>query len=183
MPLAFTINKLRTRSLFFSSFLTLIQVSARDDTASTVASLYKFVFSWVNAVNNALMLFVFNKSINLTSIARTSLALPIVIKLLIGSIITVRGLNSSSNLCNASRCISSPCNEGREAWMYKRFDVTWDLRDMPIDRIFRINWSGDSSKEKYSTRSLRLQLLNAKYAARIVFDVPAVPVSSVLLPR
>src|SRR6188508_2972297 len=53
---------------------------------------------------------------------------------------------------------------------------------MPMDNKFLIIWSGDSSKEINRTRSLRLQPLNAKHEARMVFAVPADPVNSILLP-
>ena len=54
---------------------------------------------------------------------------------------------------------------------------------MPIERMLRTIWSGDSSKAKYRQRSPRRQAASAKWAARLVLPVPAVPETRTLLPR
>ena len=46
---------------------------------------------------------------------------------------------------------------------------------MPIERMLRISWSGDSSKEKNSAFSPRAQEASAISAPMLVLPVPAVP--------
>ena len=56
-------------------------------------------------------------------------------------------------------------------------------RSMPIERMLRMIWLGDSSNAKYRQRSPRRQAASTKCAARLVLPVPAVPETSTLLPR
>ncbi len=56
-------------------------------------------------------------------------------------------------------------------------------RLMPIERMLRIIWFGDSSNAKYKQRSPRLQVASAKCAAMLVLPVPAVPLTRIEEPR
>ena len=48
-------------------------------------------------------------------------------------------------------------------------------RSIPIERMLRTSWSGDSSKEKNSAFSPRAHAASAINAAMLVLPVPAVP--------
>ena len=52
-----------------------------------------------------------------------------------------------------------------------------------MERMLRMIWLGDSSKANQRHRSPRAADAWAKCAARLVLPVPAVPVTSTLLPR
>ena len=56
-------------------------------------------------------------------------------------------------------------------------------RSMPTERMLRTICVSDSSKAKYSVRSPRLHAALAKDAETVVFPVPEVPDTRMLLPR
>ncbi len=74
-----------------------------------------------------------------------------------------------------ARCSSKPKAVGRTARTCSRPSSIQRLRSRPIERMLRISWSGDSSKEKNSAFSPRAQEASAIRAPTLVLPVPAVP--------
>jgi len=56
-------------------------------------------------------------------------------------------------------------------------------RSYPMERMLRMIWAGDSSKEQYRALPPWRQTRSRKAVARLVFPVPAVPETKMLLPR
>ena len=54
---------------------------------------------------------------------------------------------------------------------------------MPTERMLRMIWSGDSSKETNRADSPRAQAASTAEAASVVLPVPAVPLISTVEPR
>ena len=137
----------------------------------------------IKLVNSEVHLLTFIRSNNRIAIILTSFSLLPVMKLVNGSKITTCGLKALTALLTVSTCISRPAKVGRLAWNCSRPFCTHGSRSIPIERILRMIWLGDSSKEKYRARSPRRQAASAKSAATLLLPVPAVPETSTALPR
>lgn len=95
---------------------------------------------------------------------------------------TTDGSNSLTVRCMANRCPSRPSTLGRKHSMRSSPASIACCRSMPTDAMLRTISASDSSKAKYSARSPRRQVASQNCAARVDLPVPAVPLTSTVLP-
>ena len=82
-----------------------------------------------------------------------------------------------------ARCSSNPKAVGRTERICSSPASTHGCRSIPIERMLRTSWPGDSSIEKNSAFSPRAQAASAIDAAMLVLPVPAVPLIITAEPR
>jgi len=122
------------------------------------------------------------KSTCRVSIAETSAPGPIRRKSETGSMTTTAGSNSLTERCIANRWPSRPSTLGRKHSNRSRLASIARCRSMPTEDMLRTISAWDSSNAKYNARSPRRQVASQNCAARVDLPVPAVPLTSTVLP-
>jgi hypothetical protein len=138
--------------------------------------------SELRLVNSAVTPLAFKKSTWRVSIDDTSAPVPTRTRSEIGSLTITAGSNSVTNFCIANRCDSRPSSVGRRQWNRSRPVSTQRRRSIPTEAMLRMISASDSSNAKYIARSPRLHAASQNCAASVVLPVPAVPLTSTVLP-